>query len=68
VTRLSSDGRQAWVLLAVEVTGTGYYLDENVSERNADGTWEIDSSSGGGFTDRSLDSLKADPPGMVPFS
>jgi hypothetical protein len=67
-TRRSSGGRSAWVLLAVEATGSGYYLDENVCEQTADGTWVSDSSSGGGFTDRSLDSLRADPPGTVPFS
>lgn len=67
VTKRSSDGRMAWVLLAVEVTGSGYYLDENLCQRDADGTWASDSSSGGGFTDRNLDSLRADPPGIVPF-
>jgi hypothetical protein len=67
VSRRSGDGGRAWVLLAVEATGTGYYLDENVSERNDDGTWAIDSSFGGGFTDRTLESLRADPPGTMPL-
>ena len=54
-TRLSAEGQSAWVLLAVEVAGTGYYLDENICEREHDGSWSPSSSCGGGFTERSLD-------------
>ena len=61
-SQISADGQSAWVLLAVEVAGTGYYLDENICEREPDGSWSASSSSGGEFTDRSLDDLRADPP------
>jgi hypothetical protein len=32
-------GTRAYVLLAIEVAGTGFYLDENLCERAADGSW-----------------------------
>jgi hypothetical protein len=55
-------GRRAYVLLAVEVTGAGFYLDENLCERAEDGSWLPSSEAGGGFTDRSLADLRAHPP------
>jgi hypothetical protein len=61
-SRISADGQSAWVLLAVEAAGTGYCLDENICEREPDGSWSASSSGGGGFTDRSLDDLRANPP------
>jgi hypothetical protein len=62
VSRIDDDGRSGWVLLAVEVAGTGYYLDENLCERLPDGSWIGGSSCGSGFTDHSIESLRADPP------
>jgi hypothetical protein len=67
-SRISADGQSAWVLLAVEVAGSGYYLDENICKREPDGSWSGSSSGGGGFTDRSLDDLRADPPRPGPFA
>jgi hypothetical protein len=55
-------GTRAYVLLAIEVAGTGFYLDENLCERAADGSWWPGSSTGGGFTDRGLADLRAHPP------
>jgi hypothetical protein len=67
-SRVAADGHSAWVLLAVEVSGTGYYLDENICERLQDGSWFGGSSCGSGFTDRNLDSLRADPPRQSLFN
>jgi hypothetical protein len=61
-TLMSVDGQSAYVLLAVEVAGTGFYLDGNVTYREPDGSWAGDDSVGGGFTDRTLAELRADPP------
>jgi hypothetical protein len=55
-------GNQAYVLLAVEVSATGYYLDENMCERAEDGSWVPSSGAGGGVTHRSLADLRAHPP------
>lgn len=60
--RAEPDSQSAYVLLAVEVRGTGYYLDENICERDADGFWSPGDSCGGGFTDRALDDLPRNPP------
>ena len=67
-SRVAQDGRSAWVMLAVEVAGTGYYLDENICERAEDGSWFGASSCGSGFTDQTLDSLRAAPPRQSLFS
>jgi hypothetical protein len=32
-SQISADRQTAWVLLAVEVAGSTYYLDENICER-----------------------------------
>jgi len=61
-SQVAADDRWAWVVLAVEVSGTGYYLDENICERMEDGSWVGASSCGSGFTGQSLDSLRANPP------
>jgi hypothetical protein len=61
-TRYRAGGEAAYVLLAVEVAGTGYYLDENLCVREPDGSWSPSSGAGGGFTDRTLADLRADPP------
>jgi hypothetical protein len=61
-TLLKPGGDSAYVLLAVEVAGTGYYLDENLVDREPDGSWSPGGSSGGGFTDRTLADLRANPP------
>ncbi len=55
-------GVQAYVLLAVEVSSAGFYLDENMCERAEDGSWVPSSGAGGGFTRRSLADLRAHPP------
>ena len=61
-TRYKAGGDVAYVLLAVEANPPGFYLDENLCERDPDGTWSGTASAGGGFTDRTLDELRADPP------
>ncbi len=52
----------AYVLLAVEVVGTGFYLDENTCQRYEDGSWGGGASAKGGFTDRTLADLRCNPP------
>jgi hypothetical protein len=66
-SRASADGG-AWVMLAVEVAGTGYYLDETICEQFGDGSWDWTSQCGSGFTDRSLESLRAEPPPQTLFN
>jgi len=66
-TRANGDGG-VWVLLAVQVAGTGYYLDENICEQLGDGSWDWTSQCGSGFTDRSLESLRAEPPSQTLFN
>jgi hypothetical protein len=56
------DGRRAYVLLAIEVGGGGFYLDENLCERADDGSWVPSAGAGGGVTHRSLADLRANPP------
>jgi hypothetical protein len=56
------DGKRAYVLLAIEVPGAGFYLDENLCERAEDGSWVPSAGAGGGFTRRSLADLRAHPP------
>ena len=60
--RLSAEGDRAYVLLAAEVVGVGYYLDETICWLDDDGEWEGGDGAGGGFTDRTLEDLRADPP------
>jgi hypothetical protein len=50
--RLSTEGDSAYVLLAAEVVGVGYYLDETICWRDDDGEWVGGDGAGGGFTDR----------------
>jgi hypothetical protein len=61
-TRYKPGGELAYVLLAIEANPPGFYLDENLSYRAEDGSWMPDASAGGGFTDRTLDDLRSDPP------
>ena len=61
-TRYTSGGDAAYVLLAIEARPPGFYLDENLCEREADGGWWATMSAGGGFTDRTLEDLRANPP------
>jgi len=61
-TRYKPGGELAYVLLAIEANPPGFYLDENLSYRAEDGSWMPDASFGGGFTDRTLDDLRSDPP------
>ena len=65
--RVGSGGRSAWVLLATEVTGAGYYLDENICVREPDGSWSPSSSCGSGFTGSSIEELRAHPPSQTLF-
>jgi len=60
--RLSTEGDSAYVLLAAEVVGVGYYLDETICWRDDDGEWVGGDGAGGGFTDRTLTELRRDPP------
>jgi hypothetical protein len=66
-TRIKPGGETAYVLLAVEVAGTGYYRDENLALREPDGSWTSGDSTGGGFTDRTLAGLRANPPRQALF-
>lgn len=61
-TRYKLGGKMAYVLLAVEANPPGFYLDENLCECEADGSWQATAGAGGGFTSRTLDELCADPP------
>jgi hypothetical protein len=61
-TRYKPTGDLAYVLLAIEVEGGGYYLDENLCYRGDDGSWLPGDNAGAGFTDRSLQELRSDPP------
>jgi hypothetical protein len=65
--RVGAGGRSAWVLLATEVAGTGYYLDENICTRESDGSWSPSSSCGSGFTESSLEELRRRPPRQTLF-
>ena len=59
--RVSEDGG-AYVLLAVEANPAGYFLDSNLAERCRDGSWLAADNAGDGFTDRTLEDLRTDPP------
>jgi hypothetical protein len=61
-TRYKPGGDVAYVLLAIEANPTGFDLDENIVYRSDDGGWTPGDSAGGGFTARTLDDLRADPP------
>ena len=61
-TRYKPGGEQAYVLLAIEANPPGFYLDENIVYCAEDGSWMPGDSGGGGFTDRTLEGLRADPP------
>lgn len=61
-TRYTSGGESAYVLLAIEARPPGFYLDANLRERERDGSWRSTGSVAGGFTDRTLEDLRAKPP------
>jgi hypothetical protein len=61
-TRYKPTGDLAYILLAIEAEGAGYYLDENLCYRADDGSWRPGENAGGGFTDRTLQELRSDPP------
>jgi hypothetical protein len=61
-TRYKPGGDVAYVLLAIEASPPGFYLDENIVYRTDDGGWMPGDGAGGGFTARTLDDLRADPP------
>jgi hypothetical protein len=60
--RYKPGGGVAYVLLAIDANPPGYYLDANLVYQDAGGSWQSGDSAGGGFTDRTLDDLRADPP------
>ena len=61
-TRYNAGGDEAYVLLAIEARPPGFYLDANLCERDPDGGWLPSVSTGEGFTDRTLEDLRASPP------
>jgi hypothetical protein len=61
-TRYKPGGELAYVLLAIEANPPGFYLDENIVYRADDGSWMPGDSGGGGFSDRTLEDLRAEPP------
>ena len=61
-TRYNAGGNGAYVLLAVEVQPPGFYLDANLCERDPGGGWTPSASAGGGFSDLTLEELRASPP------
>jgi hypothetical protein len=60
--RLSAAGDHAYVLLAAEVVGVGYYLDETICWLDDDREWVGGDGAGGGFTHLTLTELRRDPP------
>jgi len=61
-TRYNAGHDEAYVLLAVEARPPGYYLESNLCERDPDGGWMPSASAGGGFSDLTLEELRASPP------
>ncbi len=61
-TRYKAGGDAAYVLLAIEARPPGFYLDANLCQRGAGGGWNPAGSVGRGFTDRTLEDLRANPP------
>ena len=61
-TRYNAGCDEAYVLLAVEARPPGYYLESNLCERDPDGGWMPSASAGGGFSDLTLEELRASPP------
>lgn len=61
-TRYNAGRDEAYVLLAVEARPPGYYLESNLCERDPDGGWMPSASAGGGFSELTLEQLRASPP------
>ena len=61
-TRYDAGGDEAYVLLAIEAQPPGFYLDANLCERDSGGGWTPSESAGGGFSDLTLEELRASPP------
>ena len=61
-TRYNAGGNEAYVLLAIEAQPPGFYLDANLCERDSGGGWTPSASAGGGFSDLTLEQLRASPP------
>jgi len=61
-TRYNAGGNEAYVLLAIEAQPPGFYLDANLCERDSGGGWTPSASAGGGFSDLTLEELRASPP------
>ena len=61
-TRYNAGGDEAYVLLAIEAQPPGFYLDANLCERDSGGGWTPSASAGGGFSDLTLEQLRASPP------
>jgi len=61
-TRYSAGGDEAYVLLAIEAQPPGFYLEANLCERDPAGAWMPTASAGGGFSELTLEELRASPP------
>lgn len=61
-TRYNLGGDEAYVLLAIEAQPPGFYLDANLCERDPAGSWTPSASAGGGFSELTLEELRASPP------
>jgi hypothetical protein len=61
-TRYRPGGGVAYVLLAIEANPPGHYLEANLLYQEEDGSWRSGDSAGAGFTDRTLEDLRAEPP------
>ena len=61
-TRYNAGGDEAYVLLAIEAQPPGFYLEANLCERDPAGSWTPSASAGGGFSELTLEELRASPP------
>jgi hypothetical protein len=61
-TRYNAGGDEAYVLLAIEAQPPGFYLEANLCERDPAGGWTPSASAGGGFSELTLEELRASPP------
>ena len=61
-TRYDAGGDEAYVLLAIEAQPPGFYLEANLCERDSAGGWTPSASAGGGFSELTLEELRASPP------
>ena len=61
-TRYNAGQDEAYVLLAIEAQPPGFYLEANLCERDPAGAWMPTASAGGGFSELTLEELRASPP------